>query len=115
MKQKKDYIPVMNRPDWDKPLFEQKESKTAMQIIKSHLSCNCNEMYESRGMINPDCVLHEYATEIELMMEEYRQQPEVTDEEIEEWIHNDAHWAKTFINGAIYGAKAMRDRLIPKR
>jgi len=39
----------------------------------------------------------------------------VTDEEIEEWIHNDAHWAKTFINGAIYGAKAMRDRLIPKR
>jgi len=32
-----------------------------------------------------------------------------TDEEIEEWIKADAHWAKTFINGAIYGAKAMRD------
>jgi hypothetical protein len=35
-----------------------------------------------------------------------------TDEEIETWIRNDANWAKTFINGAIYGAKAMRDGLI---
>jgi hypothetical protein len=35
-----------------------------------------------------------------------------SDEEIEEWIKADANWAKTFINGAIYGAKAMRDGLI---
>lgn len=35
--------------------------------------------------------------------------PETTYEEIEEWIEADAHWAKTFINGAIYGAIAMRD------
>ena len=55
------------------------------------------------------------AYEIAEWMEEYRQQTGVTDEEIEEWIHNDAHWAKTFINGAIYGAKAHRDKLIPKR
>ena len=39
-------------------------------------------------------------------------EPEITDEEIEKWIRNDANWAKTFINGAIYGAKAMRDGLI---
>jgi hypothetical protein len=32
-----------------------------------------------------------------------------SDEEIEEWIKADANWSKTFINGAIYGAKAMRD------
>jgi len=84
-----------------------------MQIIKSHLSCNCNEMYESRRMIDPNCVLHEYATEIELMMEEYRQQPEITDEEIEEWARSIRVDFATEI--LIKGAKAMRDRLIPKK
>ena len=45
----------------------------------------------------------------------YKSRPDiktVSDEEIEEWIKADANWAKTFINGAIYGAKAMRDGLI---
>ena len=37
-----------------------------------------------------------------------------TDEEIEKWIINDANWAKTFINGSIYGAKWMRDKFKDK-
>ena len=81
---------------------ESKTAKTAEEILLKHIgkAYNCRSVFHNRYIA---------------AMEEYRQQPGVTDEEIEEWIHNDAHWAKTFINGAIYGAKAMRDGLIPKR
>ena len=59
--------------------------KTEMEIIKSHLTCCCDEMYKNRKMVDPNCVLCEYGTEIELMMQEYaaQKQPQVSDEEIE--------------------------------
>lgn len=44
---------------------------TKEDIIKGRLSCHCDEMYKSREMVDPNCVLHEYGDEIELMMSEY--------------------------------------------
>ena len=86
--------------------IEQSESKTAIKTAEEIL-----EREFPLAIIDED----EWTGGVLKIMEEYRQQPEMTDEDIEEWIHNDAHWAKTFINGAIYGAKAHRDKLIPKR
>ena len=91
--------------------------KTEMEIIKSHLTCCCDEMYKNRKMVDPNCVLCEYGTEIELMMQEYaaQKQPQVSDEEIEKaaslfLIENKTspnidHWSFK------QGAKWMRDKL----
>ena len=53
--------------------------KTKEEIIKSHLSCICDEIYTSRKKVDPSCTLCEYGSEIELMMEEYAEQKQ-------EWI-----------------------------
>jgi hypothetical protein len=92
--------------------IEQKEYKTAEEFGVIDIAKWLNEKGYRRGM---DIYLGEIAGLIKSFMEEYRQQGQSSDEDIEEWIYNDAHWAKTFINGAIYGAQSMRDRLIQKR
>ena len=53
-------------------------------------------------------VVNKFQSEIAALLRE-PDQDLPSDEEIEEWIKADANWSKTFINGAIYGAKAMRD------
>jgi hypothetical protein len=48
--------------------------KTKEEIIKGHYTCTCTEIYWSRNMNDPSCVLHEQGGEIELIMEEWAQQ-----------------------------------------
>jgi hypothetical protein len=116
--------------------FEQKESKTSVSILADiseddkrstidqfvRMTAKATlELFMMLGLKKHiECIVKNEPTNQEFIfsfktMEEYRQQGQPTDNEIEEWIYNDAHWAKTFINGAIYGAKAVRDGLIPKR
>ena len=44
------------------------------EIIKNHYPCTCDEMYKSRGLTDPDCMLCEYGEEIALIAEEYVEQ-----------------------------------------
>ena len=43
------------------------------EIIRGHLNCTCDEAYKSRNMVDPTCFLCEYESEIELMMQEYKE------------------------------------------
>jgi hypothetical protein len=54
--------------------YKQEPMKTKEEIIRSHLACTCHEMYKTRRKADPSCFLCEYKSEIELMMEEYKQQ-----------------------------------------
>ena len=45
--------------------------KTKTEIIKDHYLCTCDEMYKSRNMTDPNCILCEHGPEIELIMDEY--------------------------------------------
>ena len=91
--------------------------KTEMEIIKSHLTCCCDEMYKNRKMVDPNCVLCEYGTEIELMMQEYaaQKQPQVSDEEIEKEKNNYLEEVRGMPKDRSVafdaGAKWMRDKL----
>ena len=75
--EQEDYIPVMNRPDWDKPLFEQKESKTAITVLR--------DKFIEKHIINEytdDSWMHYDDMQAALeAMEEYRQQPQKEQEE----------------------------------
>ena len=44
------------------------------EIIRGHLTCTCDEVYKSRNMVDPNCFLCEYESEIELIMDEYAEQ-----------------------------------------
>ena len=44
------------------------------EIIKNHYPCTCDEMYKSRGLIDPNCMLCEHGEEIALIAEEYVEQ-----------------------------------------
>lgn len=46
----------------------------AKEIIRSHLTYICDEMYKSRKMTDPTCFLCEYESEIKLMMIDYAKQ-----------------------------------------
>lgn len=41
------------------------------EIIRGHLTCTCHEMYVARQLTDPECVLCNYESEIEMMMDEY--------------------------------------------
>lgn len=44
---------------------------TKNDIISSHYSCTCHEIYKSREMADPSCALCEHGGEIELIMDEW--------------------------------------------
>ena len=86
--EQEDYIPVMNRPDWDKPLFEQKESKTAITVLR--------DKFIEKHIINEytdDSWMHYDDIQAALeAMEEYRQQPQKEQED-------------TYANGYVFCGK----------
>jgi len=45
--------------------------KTAEETIAEHYTCTCDEIYTSRDMVDPSCVLHEQGGEMKLIMHEY--------------------------------------------
>lgn len=47
---------------------------TKQEILEGHYTCTCDEMYKSRGIYDPACVLHTEGGEIELIMDEWAKQ-----------------------------------------
>lgn len=77
--------------------------KSTRQIIEGHLSCTCAEAYKSRDMVDPGCVLCEYGSEIELMMQEHATQWEQENEQLKQRLeqsHQDYLQAKRLFTGS---------------
>ena len=66
------------------------------------------EFYEKKLSVGEIHSAYNFKSELRALEQE-PDQDLLSDKDIEEWIKADANWSKTFINGAIYGAKAMRD------
>lgn len=45
--------------------------RTKEEIISGHYTCQCDDIYKSRGLYDPACVLHSEGGEIELIMDEF--------------------------------------------
>lgn len=48
--------------------------KTKQEIIAEHYNCTCDEIYKSRSMVDPNCILCREGGEFELMMDEWAKQ-----------------------------------------
>lgn len=49
---------------------------TIQDIIKLRYTCTCAEIYKSRGLVDPDCIICEQGEEIALIAVEFNEQEE---------------------------------------